>query len=173
MIYLKKFFFLVVFFLSHNILYANEIAFIDVEKIINESKAGIFINEQIKNEQDKNFEEFKKEESLLKKEENDILSKKNILAQDEFEKKIRSFQRKVNTYNKERKKKVNLLNRKSILIRSNLVKEITPIISKYAKENSFSAVIPKKNIIVGKTELDITKNIIEIMDKVITKVEVN
>ena len=32
MIYLKKFFFLVVFFFSHNILYANEIAFIYVEK---------------------------------------------------------------------------------------------------------------------------------------------
>ena len=46
-----------------------------------------------------------------------------------------------------------------------------PIIAEYAKKNSYSMVIPRKYIILGKKEVDITKNIIEIIDK--TKIDLN
>ena len=46
-----------------------------------------------------------------------------------------------------------------------LMSELNSIIGKYAKSNSISLIIQKKNILIGKTELDITNPIFEILNK--------
>ena len=45
------------------------------------------------------------------------------------------------------------------------MKQIKPIINTYIKENGVSMVIDKKSMIVGSTEYDITKTIVEKLDK--------
>ena len=42
---------------------------------------------------------------------------------------------------------------------------LDPIIKKYVNENSISIILNKETVIVGKKNLDITYNIIEILDK--------
>ena len=42
-----------------------------------------------------------------------------------------------------------------------MVNEINKILTQYASDNSVSLVIQKKNIIIGKTELDITPEILK------------
>ena len=46
-----------------------------------------------------------------------------------------------------------------------LLKKIEPILDAYIKENDISLVMDKKNMLGGSTELDITKLIIEKLDK--------
>ena len=48
---------------------------------------------------------------------------------------------------------------------------LNPIIAKYVEENSIILVLPKKNIIVGKKNLDITNQIIKMLDKESTKLD--
>ena len=55
-------------------------------------------------------------------------------------------------------KKVKIDNTKKIL------KILNPIITKYVNENNISLVIPKKNIIVGKKNLDITHKITKMLN---------
>ena len=54
-----------------------------------------------------------------------------------------------------------------------LIKSITPILETYIKENNISIIIDKKNIIVGKTELNITEKIINVLDSKIKKIKLN
>ena len=50
---------------------------------------------------------------------------------------------------------------------------IQPILSEYSEKNSISLIIDKKNIIVGKTLLDITDDILKIVDEKIGKIQLD
>ena len=45
--------------------------------------------------------------------------------------------------------------------------------TEYSKKNSISLVITKQSIIIGKTELDVTNDILKLLNKKITKLELN
>ena len=45
------------------------------------------------------------------------------------------------------------------------------ILSEYSAKNSISLIIDKKNIIIGKSELDVTNQIMELLNKKIKKVD--
>ena len=47
---------------------------------------------------------------------------------------------------------------------NNFLKLINPILTKYSTENEISIILQKKNLIIGKTELDITDKIIIIIN---------
>ena len=48
-----------------------------------------------------------------------------------------------------------------------------PILVDYSSDNSISFILPKQSIIIGKSEFDITKNIIEVLDKKIKSIKLN
>ena len=52
-----------------------------------------------------------------------------------------------------------------------LIKKLNTILSDYSKENSISIILPKNNIIIGKSELDITEKIIKIINQEVKKIE--
>ena len=54
-----------------------------------------------------------------------------------------------------------------------IVKILSPILAEYSKENNISIIMDKKNIIVGKTELNITKKILALLDDKIKKIKLN
>ena len=55
---------------------------------------------------------------------------------------------------------------------SKLIKSLNPIFSEYAKKNDISMLIQKKNIIMGKTDLDITEDILIIVNKEIKMINI-
>ena len=52
-----------------------------------------------------------------------------------------------------------------------LINSITPILADYAKKNDISMVISKQNIIMGQIELDITNDILKLINKKITNIK--
>ena len=54
-----------------------------------------------------------------------------------------------------------------------IVKTLTPILTEYSQVKNISIVMDKKNIIVGKTELNITKEILSLLDDKIKKIKLN
>ena len=51
-----------------------------------------------------------------------------------------------------------------------VIDNLNPILTTYMEENSISLVVRKKDIIVGKNSLNITDNIILLLDKKIKKI---
>ena len=75
--------FLLIIFLQFNQVYAAEnIVYLNIEKLIHSSQAGKIIDENIKKNHKTNLDIFKKKENELKEEESKIISQKNILNEE-------------------------------------------------------------------------------------------
>ena len=151
----------------------DKVAYLDMEKVLNLSKVGISFNNQLTKLHKSNIEYFKKIEIDLKKEEKDILSKKNILEKTELEKKLNTLRDKSNKYRIDRKKKIDSLTKKRIEKTNEILKKLQPILTDYSKSNSISLILAKKSIIIGKIELDITEEIIEVLNSKIQKINLD
>ena len=162
------FFFLIFYTNAHS---ENKIFYLDVNFILSESEAGKYINNEIQKINDKNIEEFKKIENSIKSEEEKLLKQKNILKEEEFNIKVNKLREKYKSYQEIKKTKNNEL----IKLRDNsgnqILKIINEILAEYSTKNKISLIIEKKNVVIGKSELDITKNILDLLNTKIKKVE--
>ena len=52
-----------------------------------------------------------------------------------------------------------------------ILKILNEILAEYSAKNKVSLIIEKKNVIIGKSDLDITNNILKILNEKIKKVE--
>ena len=168
----KKFIFFIIFFLNINFSYGEtNIVYLDLDFIFSNSLVGKYINSEIEKQHKQNLENFKKEEKALKDEEIKIVSQRNILKNDEFEKKINELRNKVNLYRKNRQALINNLNQLRINSTNKILQEINPILTEYSKKNSISMIVQKKYIVVGKSELNITQDILDQLNNKIKKIE--
>ena len=99
--------------------------------------------------------------------------KKNILSKEEFQKEISNLRNEVKNYNSERNEKINSLTKKRLESMEIILKTLSPILTDYSKNNNISIIMDKKNIIIGKTELNITKEILILLDEKIKKIKLN
>tara|TARA_B100000579_G_scaffold360660_1_gene317993 strand:- start:138 stop:662 length:525 start_codon:yes stop_codon:yes gene_type:complete len=152
-------------------IYANEIVFIDLNKIMNESIVGKYINNQIDIEKNKILEDFKKTEEKLKENENQILSQKNLLKSDEFDKKVIKLKNDVANYNNQRKIILAKFKEKQNKVSQEVIVKINIILSEYMKDKSISLIIRKKDIIVAKKNLDITNEIIDLLNNKVKEIK--
>ena len=156
-----------------NITTANSnISYIDIDYIMNNSIAGKSIIEQLKKKNQTILESFKKDENSLKNEEAKIKAQKNILDKAVYDKNMISFREKIVNYNKLKNKKISLLNNKKKKALNELTQKLTVILATYSKENSISIIMPRKSIIIGETKLDITKDIMKILNQSISKIDI-
>ena len=171
---MKYIFIIILTFLKIEIAFANEkIAFIDLNFIINNSVAGTSINTFINNLSKEKNNYFKVKENEIKKDENELISKKNIIEESIYNKKVNEIKIRIDDYKLERQKFNKNLNEKKIKYNNLLLEKLNPIISNYVEQNSINVVLPKKMIIIGKKDLDITRQILEMLDKSITKINFN
>ena len=83
----------IVFFvlISIPVFSSEKIAYLDVEKIMQDSVAGKSIIAQIKKKRELVISNFKKKEKQIIEKEKKLISQKNILSKEEFEKKLISL----------------------------------------------------------------------------------
>ena len=171
---MKFFFIVILIFLKFEIVLADEkIAFIDLNFIMNNSVAGKSIITFIDNVSEEKNNDFKVIENEIKKDENELISKKNIIEESIYIKKVNEIRIRINDYKLERQKFNKNLNEKKIKYKNSLLEKLNPIISNYVEQNSITVVLPKKMIIIGKKDLDITRQILEMLDKSIKKINFN
>ncbi len=172
MYYIKYLVLVIIFILLQNSnLFAEKIVYLNIEKIMKTSKAGKSIIKKINQTNEINLKKFKKIEEDLKNDEQDLIAKKNILNEEEFKKKFDLLKKKINDYKILRQKTIQDITTKRRNASSEFFKQINPILGKYASDNDISFILQKKNIIMGKTELDITDDILKIVDNEISKIK--
>ena len=171
---LRLFFIILLFQINSSYTSADSnVAFVDMQYLMDKSLAGQSLKKQLESLHKKNLDYFKKEEDSLKKKEQEVISKKNILSKEDFQEEISNLRNKVKNYQAERNEKINSLTKKRLSSMETIIKNLSPILAEYSKENNISIIMDKKNIIVGKTELDITKKILVLLDKKIKKIKLN
>ena len=140
---------------------------------MNQSIPGKSLNSKLDKIHKANLEEFKINEEDLKKEEVLILSQKNVLSEEDYKNKVNLFKEKLNSYKKNRQEKIDLVTKKRMNATAKLLKEINPILSDYSKKNGISIILRKQDIVLARTDLDITEQIIEAIDLKINKIDLN
>jgi len=167
---MKKYLFL--FLILFNYSYADDkILYIDINFLLKESDSGKYINNELQKINNKNIAEFKKIEESIKSEETKILKQKNILKEEDYNKKINDLREKYQSYQKLKNKKTNELKKVRNEAGNKVLKIINDILEKYSADNNVSLIINKQNIIIGKSELDITKDVLILLNEKIKKVE--
>ncbi|MDC0627520.1 OmpH family outer membrane protein [Candidatus Pelagibacter sp.] len=146
----------------------EKISFIDMDKVISTSNPGLSILKQLKNINNKNSTILNKEENQLKEKEKKLITQKNIISEADFQNKVNELKSEVNMYNINRNKMIEKFNQLKVENTNNLLKLINPILTKYSNKNKISIILQKKNLIIGKSELDITDEIIKIINNEIT-----
>ena len=149
-----------------------QIVYINLDKVMRDSLVGKSLNEYIEKEQKKIKENFQIKEKEIKDKETKIISQKNILKKEEIQIKIEKLRQEVKTYNEEKKKILKDLQKKKIDQTQQIINNLNPILADYMEKNSISLIISKKDIIIGRNNLNITSNIISLLDKKIVKIEI-
>ncbi len=161
---IKIFVIVIIFFIATNS-YANNIVYIDMDYILNHSTKGKNISQILKNENKTTTDKLNKIEESLKIEEKQIISKKNLLNNDQFRKLIQEFQIKIDNFNSEKKIAINLLNKKKINLTKDFINQINPIFIEFAEKNSISIILKKKDIIMGDSSLDKTLELLNLVNE--------
>jgi Skp family chaperone for outer membrane proteins len=170
---MKVFLFFLFLFFSGIVYAENKIVYVDFNYLLANSLASKSLNDQLNSLNKKNLIKFKKMEKDLEAKKNKVLAQKNILTEIEYKKKVTNYEVEVSKYKSILSDESKKMLKSKATAKSLILKNINPILSKYAKDNSISLILARKNILMGKTELDITKAIIEILDKKIKTIKLD
>ena len=151
----------------------NKVVYVDMNKILNQSKVGVFVENELTKLHETKLANFKKTEENLKKKEIDLISKRNILARNEFDEKVKLLNEDAQKYQDERRKWFDEIAVKRNVARDEVLKSLDPIISNYFEENQISLILYKRNIAIGSSELDITDAIIDELNKKLPSIKLN
>jgi len=142
----------------------QKIAFIDMDKIISTSKSGTSILKQLTDLNNKNLKFLKDEEKMFKEKEKKLISQKNIISETDFKNKVNELKSEIKNYNQNRKKMLEDFNKLKIDNTNNLLKLINPILVKFSEDKKIDIILQKKDLVVAKTQLDITDEVIKIVN---------
>tara|TARA_Y100000816_G_C25676051_1_gene358211 strand:+ start:17 stop:523 length:507 start_codon:yes stop_codon:yes gene_type:complete len=142
----------------------DQIAYLELDKVINNTKAGKLIINKLEKSKNEALLKFKKKEDDLKKTENEIKKQKNIISEDQFNKKLVEFRNEVRNFRQDRQKVINDFNQKRKVEFEEFFKKITPIIESYLAEKNIEILLDKKNIFVASKNKNITQEIIKMID---------
>ena len=164
---LKKFFILILFFIffSQIVFAQNKIAYIDLDLILSQSIPSKNLFEQLKIKEEKELNELKKKEKMIKEKKNKILNTKNILAKDEYNQKVITFQNQVKDYQDLKKTIIQSLKKKRNDEVLRFLQLVNPLIEDVMNKKSIEILIEKKNVFIAKSNYDITAEIINNINK--------
>ena len=156
---------LVIFLLFTNQAFSEQkIAFIDMDKVISTSKSGSSVLKQLTNLNKKNLRFLKDEEKKFKEKEKKLISQKNIISETDFKNKVNELKSEIKSYNQNRNKMLADFNKLKIDNTNNLLKLINPILVKFSDDKEIAIILQKKDLVVAKTQLDITDEVIKIVN---------
>ena len=162
-----KFYFLILItylFTINLCLSEDKIAFIDLDLVLKKSKIGQTYLVKINEKNEENIKNLKSKEKELKKMEDDIKKKQNILSKEELDKEIFSLQEKIKKFRSDKDKIVLEFNKMKNESLNNFFNQVNPIIQNFMDENSIDILIERKNIFIGKKNSDITDTIVKKID---------
>ena len=154
-----------IFFFKTNIFANENISFVDIDYLFENSNLGKEIALNIKRIHDQNLNNLNTKEKELINEENEIKKTKNIVSDEEFNKRVSQLREKVNIFNKEKEIIIKNFSKEKNKELKIFFDKINPILQNYMETNSISVLLEKKNIFLGKSSHDITLKILNIIDK--------
>ena len=170
---IKILFLFLILIYPFNLKAENQVYFINLKKVLNESKAGSVAQEKLVKEFENQDKKFKNESNALKKQETELINQRKTLSADEYKKKVSSLRKKnVDFQNRRRNASSNFVKKKNNA-RNQLLKSLNPILQKYMDQNGIMMIMNEKNVILANSKVDLTNTIIDLLDKELKSIKLN
>ena len=147
--------------------------YLDFRFILNESKAGKEAQNYLKKKLDSGIKALQGKEKALQEEEKKLIQQKKIISEEEYKKKVSGLRSKVSSLQKERNTLLESVAKQRNKAKNELLKNLNPIMKDYMKEKNIRLVIDKKQVLLGDDKLDITKDIISLLNSKLKSINLN
>ena len=144
---------------------SSNIVFLDIEYAVNNSNIGKKLLNDLQKIQKEEISKLKILEDDLKKKDTEINKVKNIISKEELENKIKLLKKEINEYNIKKDEIERKFNNNKDKRQEDLIKQINPLIIKYMSDNSIDLIISKQIVYLGKSERDITNDILQLINE--------
>ena len=151
----------------------SEIRYVDFKYVLNESKAGKEAQIYLKKKLDNGIKNLKKKEKSIQDEEKKIIQQKKLISPEEYKKQVTGLREKVSSLQIERSTLLDSVAKQRSKARTELLKNLNPIIKDYMKEKKIRLVLDKKSILLADESLSITKEITDLLNKKLKSIKLN
>lgn len=149
---------------------APTIAIVDVEKILNESKAAQDLQKQLQAKKESFQKEFSTKEKQLKETENSLLAGRDKGTAEEFAKKRKAYEEKIMDTRKLFQKSRNSLDQGLAKAMLELRKNIVESTAKVADQKGYDIVLSRESVLIAEKAMDITPDVLKELDAKITTI---
>ena len=112
-------------------------------------------------------------EKAIQDEEKKIIKQKKVISAEEYKKKVNDLRNKVSSLQKERNLLLSEVSKQRSKAKTELLKNLNPIIQEYMKEKNIRIVLDKKSILLADENLDITQDIIKRLNSKLKSIKLN
>lgn len=144
---------------------AQDLAVVDVQKIMKDSTAAQAARQQLQAKQKEFQDQISAKEKDLQKEDQELAKQRSLMDQDAFKQKIASFQQKAAGVQKEVREKRQTFTKAYEDAISQLHSHVTGIIADMAKEKGFKIAVPTSQILYADPALDISAEVLSRLNK--------
>ena len=95
------------------------------------------------------------------------------MSKEEYDKKVLILNDDFKKYQNEVRDKLELTKSKRDKALKKILSELNVLLSNYSNENELTFIIDQKNIIIGRTDLNVTSEILKLIDLKLKKVSLN
>lgn len=145
---------------------ASRIAFVDVQKVLARSVAGVAAREQLERERAGMEKDLGARRAEMDKLREEIEKKGLVLSPEAKREKEETLQRRVRDFRRLAEDMQKELERKEQLATQRMLQELTGVVERLGKEKGFLLIVEKRGagVIYGASEADITDEIIKVYD---------
>jgi Skp family chaperone for outer membrane proteins len=174
MMHFKKIIIVLFFIFSYQQFALAELPYyLDFKYILNESDAGKKAQINLKNKLNNGIKSLNEREKSLQQQEKKIIEQKKIISVEEYKKKVQELRAKVTTLQKDRNELLAKIAKQRSNARNELLKNLNPIIKEYMQEKKIRYVMDKKSLILADESLDITKDVIKLLNSKLKTIKLN
>ena len=169
----KIFFIFCTIVLTGSNLNAQTPHYIDFQKILNESTAGKKAQIELKNRLDQTIKKLEKNQKDLQEQEKKMIQQKKLISTEEYKKQVNILREKVSSLQKNRSDALQKIAKQRAKAKQELLKNLNPIIKSFMQEKKIRMVLNKKNLILADEKLDITKDVMTLLNAKIKSVKLD
>ena len=151
----------------------TSIGVLDLNMILLDAKAAKNAAEEIDKIAQDIENELKVSDENMLKEQNKLIEAQSIMAPEAFEEKRKEYEEKIQNYNIERQKKLlsieKLVEDSRIIILDNL----KPILEEISEKKGITIILEKGTVLLNADTMDITKEVIKVLNNKLPKIEVS
>ena len=147
--------------------------FIDFTKVLNSSKSGAQAQKKLQEKFKSESSKFDKLTKDIRKEESEIINQKKVLSPEEYQKKVKALRKKVADLQKSKQNSFNSISKSRNDAKKELLRAVNPILKKYMEDNKIRLILDKETVVLGDSTLEITDQIIAILNKELPSVKIN